>query len=380
MWLHVPKSPASPSAPASACSTKDCAPDSITLASTIARSVTWKGKLMPLVFWRRACKRASWTARLSGLTSSPSTLQHGADAFISSLPVFPVSHTASPASAKDSATSVGYGPTLPALLATFDPTTCGWKTSQGSLLPEDSTPASPVSPRSGSMRSGMIFLRPKSVLRTSASDCSSWPTPSAAEAGSVEATTKNGDPMSPSERAYNRDGVLVQRTLNRIVEKWKTPHGMSGTDSQGKLGGGGEFAKQVHNWATPRATDGTKGGPNCRGSRGDPILAGQVFQWSTPDASAYKYRLQGNSQQSTSLEPITRRFCSLQVLSQNDGQALSPTTRILRLRLNPAFACWLMGWPGWWTSIAPISFAPSAMASYRSRLQRHLSSLLDGQA
>lgn len=50
----------------------------------------------------------------------------------------------------------------------------------------------------------------------------------------------------------------------------------------GKAGAGGEFAKQVTNWATPRATDGEKGGPNCRGGRGDPILAGQVCQWPTP--------------------------------------------------------------------------------------------------
>lgn len=61
------------------------------------------------------------------------------------------------------------------------------------------------------------------------------------------------------------------------------------------------------------------------------------------------------------------------------GSELSPTTRpkhvLGRLRLNPAFACWLMGWPLWWTNPGLTSCAKSAMELYRCRLLQHLSSL-----
>ncbi|UGA37629.1 DNA cytosine methyltransferase [Chromobacterium haemolyticum] len=64
-------------------------------------------------------------------------------------------------------------------------------------------------------------------------------------------------------------------------------------------------------------------------------------------------------------------------------QANGPTSSISPpsspLRLNPAFACWLMGWPWWWTNPGPISFAALEMALWRSRLRWHLSRLLGEQ-
>lgn len=59
------------------------------------------------------------------------------------------------------------------------------------------------------------------------------------------------------------------------------------------------------------------------------------------------------------------------VLSVN-GQPLSPTRRTLRPRLNPAFVCWLMGWPGWWTRAEPINSAVQEMESWRYRLRSRL--------
>ncbi len=47
-------------------------------------------------------------------------------------------------------------------------------------------------------------------------------------------------------------------------------------------------------------------------------------------------------------------------------------------RLNPAFVCWLMGWPWWWTHPERISFASAEMASWRSRLRSQLSCLVGG--
>lgn len=62
------------------------------------------------------------------------------------------------------------------------------------------------------------------------------------------------------------------------------------------------------------------------------------------------------------------------------GAELSPTTRpehvLGRQRLNPAFGCWLMGWPFWWTNPGITNSVKSEMVSYRFALRSHLSSLL----
>lgn len=42
---------------------------------------------------------------------------------------------------------------------------------------------------------------------------------------------------------------------------------------------------QSENWTTPKASDGEKGGPNMRGSKGDLPLPAQSAQWPTPDTS-----------------------------------------------------------------------------------------------
>lgn len=62
--------------------------------------------------------------------------------------------------------------------------------------------------------------------------------------------------------------------------------------------------------------------------------------------------------------------------THNGGPPIGPDTSTPKL--NPAFACWLMGWPWWWTHPEPIKSAAPAMAWWRSKLQSRLSTLLDG--
>lgn len=59
-----------------------------------------------------------------------------------------------------------------------------------------------------------------------------------------------------------------------------------------------------------------------------------------------------------------------------DGPQSSQSAPTSRPRLNPAFGCWLMNWPAWWTNPAVTSCVQSEMALYRFRQQRHLSCLL----
>lgn len=166
---------------------------------------------------------------------------------------------------------------------------------------------------------------------------------------------------------------------------------------------------QAQQWSTPRATDGTKGGPNQAGGKGDLMLPSAAAQWPTPMAqdaeqsgsekanmltphrasqqwptpASRDYRTpnsrslqeRGQGTKGEQLPNFVEHHFSHQVLSTLDGRPLSPTGRTLPRRLNPAFACWLMGWPIWWTNPALTSCVRSEMASYRCRLQWHLSSL-----
>lgn len=84
------------------------------------------------------------------------------------------------------------------------------------------------------------------------------------------------------------------------------------------------------NWVPPRATDGSKGGPNQAGSKGDLMLPSQA------SLTASGTRPNGST-----------------AATKNTGQ------------LNPAFSLWLMGLPGAWACCGE-----RAMRSFRKRRKR----------
>ena len=92
-----------------------------------------------------------------------------------------------------------------------------------------------------------------------------------------------------------------------------------------------EDAVAVHLLPTPRATDGTKGGPNQRGSSGDLMPPSAVHaDWGKYAAAIARW------------EAI-------------NGPAPKPTTRGKKgnPKLNPAFALWMMGVPAGWVTDVP---------------------------
>lgn len=173
-----------------------------------------------------------------------------------------------------------------------------------------------------------------------------------------------------------------------------------------------DLNSQAANWAnqepaeasarpTPRATDGTKGGPNQAGSKGDLMLPSAAAQfspvsaWPTPASRDYRtpnlesLEARGGGSKGEQLpnfvehhfsppDPATPSGAttSARVVSVSGGE-LSPTTKPVhvlgRLRLNPAFGCWLMGWPSWWTNPGITNSVRSEMVSCRCALQWHLS-------
>ena len=70
---------------------------------------------------------------------------------------------------------------------------------------------------------------------------------------------------------------------------------------------------------------------------------------------------------------------SRQDQAMKDGEQLLRGIPTSRPRLNPAFACWLMGWPSWWTNPGITSSVKLEMESYRFALRQQLLSLCGEQ-
>lgn len=423
MWLFIPSN----CVLESECSEKVSAPHSSILDSNIEPFVTWSGKPVQPANLSRLWKRERSMRHLSGLTCERSIAQRGADAFIASLPVFHAktyrlrgSGPVSTESVRDSSSTFAASPTIAVRDSSF------WRTSQASLLPPpplwtkpkaSSTNARPPEswenwPTAAGMRNGRIYARPTSVPITNAIDGSAshggtwltpfgmsgieaetgkvgaggefakqvhqWQTPTTMAAKGVEYQRQpDGSNLAilsgqaqqwatPDANALERTNrsdspnAKVRPTLALAAAQWSTQNVPNGgrsvsaevVASRGKTENGKRqvgLESEVRHWATPRATDGEKGGPNCRGGRGDPILPGQACQ------------------QMISLRPVH---------STLDGRELSPTARTLRRRLNPAFTCWLMGWPIWWTNPAITNSVKPETELWRSKLQSQLSRLL----
>jgi hypothetical protein len=80
------------------------------------------------------------------------------------------------------ASNPDYGRSSPASFATYDPTTCSWRTSQGSLF-EDSTEFSETWPMSGTTRNGIAYRHAPSALPIYELASGFWPTPVADDTG-----------------------------------------------------------------------------------------------------------------------------------------------------------------------------------------------------
>ena len=145
---------------------------------------------------------------------------------------------------------------------------------------------------------------------------------------------------------------------------------------------------KAKDWPNPKGTDGTKGGPNQAGSKGDLMLPSAAAQWPTPAARDSKG---ANSEQHAlitgggrkHMDQLSNFVAHSSHLAQPmpDGQSScesgpdspQPSTK----RLNPAFGEWLMGWPVGWTIAEPSASSASETASWRFALQQQLSCLFN---
>ena len=172
---------------------------------------------------------------------------------------FLVSPSPSLASEKEQKMTDGSGPSFDGAFGSYDPDSSSLRTFQVSLLMGERESLETLPP-AGTMRNGRLFQRQPLVPRTSGSESFSsdnseghqapFPTPSSTEYGS-------------SGNAGGNNTVSANRSsLSQMARKWL--------------------------WPTPRSSDGEKGGPNQRGSKGDLMLPSAVHRWPTPNATDHK--------------------------------------------------------------------------------------------
>jgi hypothetical protein len=140
------------------------------------------GKAMQRPLSWRGWLTRPWVRHLSGTTYEPSTLQHGVTAFISSLPAIPASRSATPAGEAAKPTRVTFGLKLPASSTKLSPNGSGVKTSKDTC-PWD-TPTSQQAYAAWATRQRQDCSRREKLARaTAGAGSSSWPTPTASDAG-----------------------------------------------------------------------------------------------------------------------------------------------------------------------------------------------------
>ena len=113
-----------------------------------------------------------------------------------------------------------YGPICPVWLASYDPATSSWRTSQ-LCLEGGLAEFSETWPRSGMMRSGTAYRLPPLVPRTGATGFGLWPTPTVGGGGHTlpEGTTRTGQ-----TRDGRKQTVCLARYVMQTERKiWPTP-------------------------------------------------------------------------------------------------------------------------------------------------------------
>lgn len=269
-WLYAPGSEASNL-------------DFTSLVPEVVSSVTWRGKLQALASWRRVWKTATYLRRLSGLTSSPSTLVPGVGSWIASLQASRVNPGPLLASGSASRTTDGSGGGLHGSFAIWDPASSSWRMSQGFLFPGLDTFSGPW-PRWGSLQSGGCSARPAWAPPTSASEYSSWPTATVeGNNNRVGLSEKSGDGLGTAAKAWGTP--TNSRPLNEVATRWHTPRAAAAKMGSPRDNDRDDLQAQARDWPTPRA-----GNPSSRQSesycRGNPTLLGAARDcWPTPDAS-----------------------------------------------------------------------------------------------
>ena len=353
MWIHLPKSVSSLDTEGSPSGLESPAlkrgPSATLRKSPIARGSS-----------SNASQTDSWTMLPFGMTSQPSTGDHGVDKWILLLAVSRANRTALQDNAEGLLTTVISGQTPLESFGKWDPDASCWKMSQGLEPPKGSTSealkrygnsvyltktivsrtqgASTVVtsrlsashsweqlagsfPTSVSMRNGILYqLRPL-VPRTSDGGGGAWPTP-------VQYDATPGGPTNYYKGSGNRaktgmwPSPRAGKTTDENEETWLA------RKAEGKVSTP-PLTLAVKMWPTPKGSPDHYGQPR-ENDRGD--LQAAVLSWPTPTNSMM-----------TMADLEQARFAGDDLATQVGGQ------------LNPRWVEWLMGLPLGWVNLEPLA-------------------------
>ena len=348
-WLYVPNCGPSPSVPGS---------EDLTLAyvwrcRTLARSATWRGKPLRPRAWLRQWKRGGFIRLLSGLTCEPSTLEHGADAWISSLRATRAREIPLPESGSASLMIAGCwtGQSTSSIAAGLAISSA--KTCRGTRTGNSPLPYQHWKDWAAALRAEYSARR-KPATPCGASDCSSWPSPMAGAAGTETYNAAGNSDFS--RKAMEQAEALLN---------WAAPR-TSDTNGAGLHEDGGmDLRTQASTWSAPKATDAEHGGPNMAYSSGDTLpLPSQAAQWAAPCAQNYKGSSEGSItwqdgksrmdllhyQAEQAFDPghfLPPSYPDQPTAAGSTCSTASPNTSppSVRRKLNPIFVEALMRWP-----------------------------------
>jgi hypothetical protein len=248
-----------------------------------------------------------------------------------------------PASVASAAAS---GRSLPASLASYDPATSSWRTSQ-LCLDGEAQRFSETLPRSGLMRSGKLYPQPTLVLPTAASASGLLPTPVAKDDGK----SFEGHMAMKARMGRNTCSSLAVMARSGM---WPTPHGFS-QDGRSNGPSGNELGRAVNRamWQTPVADDAVDRRAGKWNSRGEPKLSAQVM-WPTPRSEGHDA---GRTDPTRSLYAAVRATWPTPTIDGNynrkgasaaSGDGLATA---VGGSLNPDWVEKLMGLPQGWTDL-----------------------------
>ena len=225
------------------------------------------------------------------------------------------------------------------LLTSFDRDTCIWRTFQPSLLTNSLEPFSETWPRAGMMQGGRVYRHRQPVPRTTViggGALQNVPMPNACTAANDVALKKSGD------------GRTKPNKLGWWVAMCPTPTVNGNYNRKGASQNSGDgLATWVKMWPTPQTRGFTNDGDLAAlAKRCDSYeeMAGMAYRasdkkkrsfWPTPCSSASK---------GSSPPALTRKS----VRSLENDRLDHAVFAVDGGMLNPAWVCWLMGWPLMW--------------------------------
>lgn len=223
----------------------------------------------------------------------------------------------------------------------YDPALCSWKTYRS--LWEEALPWSSVTlPRWGMTRNGLVLQHPISERPISATGSGllapthsgNWPTPTCADTRT--------DKLKSTQQ---KEGSMHSVSLAQVAQMWPA------------------------RWATPSATDGTRGGTVAENMTGQ-SLTQQVntLKFATPQARDFRSGQQSrwdDPRRTRNLNDRIAKFPTPTCMDHIERKGMRPsreetgrTTGYLSEavpgQLNPTWVEWLMGWPLGWTDLKPL--------------------------